>query len=541
MSIKIKRGGAYVDPTSIKIKRGGAYVNPLSIKIKRGGVYQSVLDSNPYKFVGNRTRPSTQPAAVGANLEHINWIYLGFLPFAPSAFNAAYGMHYTTALNVETAIGNTITFRGWGLAYSATKDVNTATRVRGKVQNGADNIVLDPAVNSVGILTDDLGAAGDFPANRHWWLLTAFAVPSGGSMPGNYDFKGGLSLEGLSASASTPQDSKITTGVLPTLGAGGSAGNWGPVYVTCKGNTGRVGLGWGDSISWGANETSYQYTDGKFGLLSRGMAMGTEMFCANMCVPGTSLGYWVDNGRPGVSKKLDLIKLVMDRNGGKRPFDFMISCHGTNGFGSGGTGIANTTTKTKAYAANARAEWGADLPIHQKTMIARGSSTSDQLQTLAGQTMAAQYQAGGDYWQWNDKLIADRMDGVFNSVINDYAVFGDPSDRTKLHLNTFRANLAVDYVANAGTIILDALPPDDIAICLDPSNAGTTAGAGRVINGTPVDNGNGTWTVKVTFGWNFARTAGTLVSGMDYSDIVHPCSNLHKLGAVIIDACKPNF
>jgi hypothetical protein len=343
------------------------------------------------RVFGNRTRSPMASASVGASLEQGNWIYLGYCPFVPYGWKARFPLHWTNAANLESAAPNNITHRGWWIAHSATKDINTTTRVRGTVAGSTNAITYDPTVNSVGFVTDLLATNGDIPAGHHIWIMNAYAVPSGGAVPANYDFGPNSTLEGSVGSAATSQVATLNSGVLPATGANGVGGQWNASTVECYGNDGKVILVFGgDSVGEGQNETSFTQTDGVFGFISRGMAMGTPMSCANMCIPGSSLGYWVDTGRVAVAKKLDLLQM-----GTPVGFDSLVSQHSTNGFGSGGTSAANIEAKYRAYIALLKAEFPGK-PIHQVGIVCKASATTDGLSTAANQT-AAYARANGEW------------------------------------------------------------------------------------------------------------------------------------------------
>jgi hypothetical protein len=492
------------------------------------------------RVFGNRTRSPMASASVGASLEQGNWLYLGYCPFVPYGWKARFPLHWTNAANLESAAPNNITHRGWWIAHSATKDINTTTRVRGTVAGSTNAITYDPTVNSVGFVTDLLATNGDIPAGRHIWIMNAYAVPSGGAVPANYDFGPNSTLEGSVGSAATSQVATLNSGVLPATGANGVGGQWNASTVECYGNDGKVVMVFGgDSVGEGQNETSFTQTDGVFGFISRGMAMGTPMYCANMCIPGSSLGYWVDTGRVAVAKKLDLLQM-----GTPVGFDSLVSQHSTNGFGSGGTSAANIEAKYRAYIALLKAEFPGK-PIHQVGIVCKASATTDGLSTAANQTAA--YPAGSGVQQLMDKLRLDHLGGLVQGFIDVAPYLSAPGDSSKWPPNSWTGTIAAgfDYVSGANTIRVTGAtpPPDDGGFILDPLGFGATlsgAAAGRSIKKV-TDNGDGTWTILMPFGFATDKPAGTAVAVGDTIDMVHPAASGHKKLAVGIDAYKPNI
>ncbi|MFS2007966.1 hypothetical protein ACEN9F_30600 [Duganella sp. CT11-25] len=530
-----KKAGAYAAPVALFTKKTGVYTAVAQACLKIGGAYQSILNMGKDRVVGNRTRSPVASATLGTAIKQMNWLYLGFCLFSPYDFRAVYPTHYTNASNLEINAPNNLTFEGWSIMYSATKDVNAATRVLGSVAGSTAAFTIDPTVNSVGFITDFNVAKDVIPAGRHIWIGQAFATPSGGAVPGVYNFGPSSTLEGSVGSAVTSQASKLTSGTLPATGANGSASNWGPSMITCKGNPNKAGMGWGDSVGFDANESAYTQTDGVSGWLNRGMAMNDELYFANMCIPGSSPGYWVDTGRVAVAKKLDLIHLFPTI-----PFDFIVDQASTNGWGSGGTTYANLLVKFKAYIALLRAEFPG-IPIHQSLVICKASATTDGLTSVAGQTPSLPIGSGQQ--QLADKLLLDRADGTVDGVIDIRPYFSAVGDVTRWPVNPFSTTIAVDYPANQGFIILSAPPPADVGLILDPLGWGAniaTSVSGRSIKFV-TDLGNGTWRVDVSFGWTIAKAAGIAVQGADTIDLVHPAACSHKKGAVGMDAYKANF
>ena len=489
-------------------------------------------DTSLLNFVGARMFTAAGTQSVSTSIERVFRIYLGYTEIPAYDFVLGLPGHYnvtTGAYPTEIAAAFDILVRGVSIGYGVTQDPTAATWVRGNVSAGSQSATISAGTNTVGLVTDTNIAQGSaIPAGRHVWAMGAINVASGGTVPKVCYFGPG-SIEGATSSTSTSQVPLLTNGAAITVGANG-AGDYGPVFVACRGFTARpAALCIGDSIGAAANETQFSQDTGVKGFFSRGLlAAGWHLH--NACVAGSAPHMWLDNGRTAVANKLDLIKLVTTLNSGAAPFQAVISEHGTNSASeAGGSSGAHAVTawntnsafvaNMKAYLALAAAEWPG-VPIYQTTILPK-VTTTDGNTTLANQTPISGFGSGGWIDNFNSKLLADNLDGTIAGGISLAAVYGDVSDKHKIPVPAWSSTLAAAYTSGDANITLTDAPTTKMYLW----SAGMPASGAVPVQSV---SGTGPYTVKLATTIGVSLSSGAAIYSPESPEGTHPTAVPHS-------------
>jgi len=529
-------------------------IGPGGEVIPTGGDAQ-YTDPAKYYFATNRAKTPGSVMSVTASNKMLVRLYLGTAPFASHSYRLAFPGHsnltnggWPTEFNLTTDI----TIDGVAIGYGLTTDPTAATYIAGTVAGAAGAVIT--TANAVGILTDDIiSATAPIPAGYHRWAQIAISTAASVSIPSAYTFTPSTvpAIEGTVRSATTysaTSNAAITPGTIPSPA-------YGPSFVVCKGHAGKAAfLIWGDSISAGLNEQPDTYTNGISGFISRGLEnASSKMFGANFGVPGAGPHQWTYSGRVGCAgNKIDLIKLVPNL-----PFTHIISEHGTNSVNGIANGTVSGTTSggtldtitgqpwntpagfiagMKAYSDLLRTEFGAAIPIHQTTVICKGSTTTGW-STAAGTTPNGATLAQG--FGFNAQLQTDLVGGKFVSYIDTASIAGDTSDKSKWAVHPFQTTLAADYVSLATTCSLVSVTGLSVGdgLIIDPLGLVSQSNPGNGIGSFVIGiTGTGPYTVTLSSprAYTVNPTAGTQVNGEYTRDGTHPNASMHKLMAVAV-------
>jgi len=466
---------------------------------------------------------------------------MGTADFASHSYRFALPSHYSVnsgAYPTEFAITHTITVEGVSIGYGATDDPTLATWVACTISGGA-GVTLDPATNSIGVLTDDVISSGSpIPAGYHRWVRVAYSVASGASIEANISYFG-TTREGVALGASS-QAAKLTNGAAITTTGTTPVGAWGPCYAVCKGHAGKpVFLGWGDSIGAGQNETTYaNFGASTPGFLMRGLddtsGVG-RFFGANFCVPGSRPSDYTANGRTAVAKKFDILELCPNT-----PFTHILSEHGTNANGTGWAGSTTAATliaSMKNYCNMLKAEF-AGVEVVQSTIISKISATTDGYTTVAGQTPSNGFKAVGTdtdintRWKaFNAKLLLDLCDGVFDGAIDTDSIFSDSVYTDRMADVPWQTTLAAQYTSGDTISVVDAPPSVHYGLTV-----GADAARSRTIR---TITGSGPYSVRFTVAPTTPGSPlaiGTVVKAVSAIDGLHPAGNRHiDMSAAVIE------
>jgi hypothetical protein len=489
----------------------------------------------PYKIATNRLRTPIGSTTPGGGINYsFSSVYLGTAPYSTYGYRFGFPAHQSASGNypVESRQNGTFTILGFSLGYGMADDVTQATWIRGTI-NGSQSAIIDPTVNPIGVLSDELiPFASQIPANAHRWLRVSVY------------FAGASLLVNAAATAPSREYAKfhnsdnsvwLTNGANLTLTPNGvSSSAYTASLAVCKGSgTRRAYFVFGDSIGYGQNEGQAGFSDGIWGYLSRGLEDRTTpanvRFGLNWCCPGTKA---TDVGAHNdtLQWKAGLIKLLPNI-----PFDAIICQHMTNdSFTSLATGITNM----KAYYAALRTLFGASIPIYQATLTPKIAALTDAYATTANQTPAAYFNNGQSERQLNDKIKADLLDGVLTGYIDAGSAIADGVSTDKcLSLTSPSTTLNGDYTQNSTTMnVVDAsiFSPGDW-LFPDPvygGQSGTGSYTGQVMSIT----GNA---ITLVSGINNALlTSGKIVRTAYLSDGVHPTRAGHKLMAPVVTAWR---
>lgn len=487
------------------------------------GVGGRFTKSDRFYFASNRLRTPYLATSVGTAIYNCHRSYLGAAPYATRAYRFALPGHYTDTSNREQLNPSTLNIEGMSFGYGPTNDPTAATWVMCAF-SGVDGVTINPAVNPVGALCDELTVS--VPANYHRWVAVAFNVASSGSYPRSIRYGPSQSIEGVASSTSVTQKPKLTDGSAITVGAFG-ANAYAPAYALCRGHDGRpVFLGWGDSLMYGEAETLFTQDTPAWGCFGRGMedtASSAKMFMGNMGVPGSGPHAWLTAGRNGefsagfttVKKKLDLLALAPNV-----PFTHIIDEGGTNSTGQTGWTTNFKTTAESFISGCLNAEWPG-VPIIRSTIFPR-ATTTDGFQTTANQTTA--FGAGTNIDIFNTAVLAGTVVGV-SGYVDPATLLTAPGLPGKWKLDPFSTTLAADYTSGATTIVLTASPPLWEAVLLDPDTAGAAGAANNMVHAI---SGSGPYTCTMQNSFGYSKTTGAKVTGVIPLDGIHP----GKLGAI---------
>lgn len=459
--------------------------------------------------------------------------YIGYFPqptyghrFMFPAFNAG-------GVAAEAPCTSPILIERYAVVSSPTQSATDGASVAtfGQIQ-GADSYLIDPAINTIGVLTDDVGTKASPIAAGHIFLEYAYKVNSGLNYPRAFPLAPNQSVEGTSTSTTTSRASLV--GVRTALSVGATAANvYTPSYSVCK-NIGPSDIAFGDSKQYGENETAYSAT-----LTNRGYAWGTygrkwaamdrTIFIAS--VPGSNPEKWVGNGGsvPGTAdlpnfwaKKKAAIALCPNF-----PANRVFNQHGGNStLWTNATAYHNGQAALKAFY---QSEFGATLPVYACLVSSRLSST-DGYTTLVNQTPLTTYLPGGTIRTIQTEMVSDNMGGVFAGYVDGWVAFGSDSDpsRSPPNSETGQATtLASPYTSGTNTLVLTDASGFAIGdfVRLDPTGSGATAAAVNVLN----KSGN-TLTLN-TGGFGYSVAAGVAVVGTFVADGTHESSQGHKRAA----------
>ncbi|KQP64049.1 hypothetical protein ASF41_22080 [Methylobacterium sp. Leaf111] len=438
-----------------------------------------------FYFASNRLRTPTARAIPTASREFMcSHMDLGVAPYATNDYVIALPAHYTSAVPTdnEFAATNAFNVEGVSIGYGATPGtatwftaVSVADAALG-VPGGQAGITLDPATNSVGALYRAVAAA--IPAGVRRYARVAFNVAAGGYVPSGIEVNTTLG-EGQVGQA-TSAAAFLTSGTVNTSGRlGGTL--YGASWVACKGHDGRpVPMALGDSIFYGQNETGNAFpAGGGGGVFSRAMldTASSAMFLGtNMAVPGTGPSDIAVNGRSKTARKFDLIAKGTTLNGGVPMFTQLCVNHLTNSLGPSYNTLATVVPMIKAYVGVLNTEWPG-IPVAYQLAIPK-ATTNNGFQDLGGQTVGSNDASAGVRWQFNDKLLADKLDGAVQWAVNAPQYVSAPTARDKWDIQVPTTAVSAADTAAGGLhyFFADAtwLQPGDF-ISANPDTGGSGA------------------------------------------------------------------
>jgi hypothetical protein len=469
--------------------------------------------------------------------------YLGDTPYAGTEYGVSLPAHYTINQggDNEFAADNPFNIQGVSIgvgpntsSYSADRAAATWTKITYN-GGGTDTVTIDPATMAAGVIYRGLV---NIPANSRLWVKTQFNGASGAKFPYAYEPNTGIG-EGQAGSSTDNLGAKLLDGSSTNTSGRIASQCYGPEFAFMKGTDGRpVVLVIGDSIGFGKNEilanSGPPITNGAGvgrggaggGFLSRGLndnLVSKQFLGANICIPGSGPSDVSVNGRVKTQHKWNAIAAVTSLNGGIVPATEILCEHGTNSL----TGtVSDFTTMMKGYYSLVRTEWPG-LRITQTTMICK-ATTTDGYQTTANQTAASIDQSTGTRFQWNDKLLADKLDGAVDFAVNTYQYTSDTTDRAKWAVQSGFATLQTALVANTsvGSVMVNeanALAVGDF-VSLDVDTAGSSGALG---NGAHVTGITGTGPYQVFFNTNLTPANAQAVGAKVKPHLAADSAGLH--------------
>lgn len=380
-------------------------------------------------------------------------------------------------------------------------------------------------------------------------------------IPANVNLQLGISLFGTNAAfpqgydtmsgetSRTSTDTSFATVVNAGTSLAGNTGSssatlqgglYGPAFMVAKGGDGRPAmLADGDSICYGKGTTATIAPDSAIGIIEvplHDTANGYAIPVINTCVAASGWGY-TDPANASYTPTIAqyrraLIDQVTVLNGGVAPYTHYMSEQGTNSLGppySGSTAALVAGMKTRTAWLKA---WH-NLPVIQTTMIQKATST-DGWRTVANQTPANSDCTTCVRFQYNDKLLADNLDGVDDFSVNTYAANTPDTtlaNRDKIAIGAFTATLTRDIattIPNNGTVYLSAAPTVGMVLTLDPLSG---TGNAKLVTGVTTITAGSEYQVSVVNGSSAGtyatKTAGTLVAQQYFADGNPATTGLH--------------
>lgn len=492
-----------------------------------------------------RLRTPTSRAIPTTGLEYMcSHVDLGVSPYDENDFIVGLACHYTNNLQAdnEFAATNPFTVEGVSIGYGATPATAVWT-VLSCISNGSPSVVMDPATNSVGEAFR--AQLLSIPKLTRRYIRVALNVAAGGYVPCGLELNTTTGIAEGQRGGATTQTAYLTNG--QAVGTGGRLGGtlYSASFIASKGNDGRpVVLGLGDSIEYGKNETGANFAIGAGGgAFARAMVDTSTslMFLgANMCVPGTGPADIAVNGRSKTSRKWDLLKKVTDLNGGKAPFTDVFCNHGTNSLGTPYNTTIAFVQMIKDYVAVVRAEWPG-IKVTYETMKPK-ATTTDGYQTVANQTAVSIDTDGNVRWNFNDKLLADKLDGAVDYAVNTAQYVSAPSSRAKWDILAGGATLAQAATSSAQRFYLNETDFGGIQvgdeITIDPDGTGSNGATASVtaLDTTTTPN----YSIVVATGTGNAGAIGAKVKPHLAADTagLHPGTTANKRMVPAITAWK---
>lgn len=493
----------------------------------------TAVDTNRYFFAGTRLRYPSVTGNMPATNFQLQSFYYGSPSYPTNSIRFFIPTFYqltTGATTSEIAGPNTINLEGISVKVNGTWYV---------VPNSA--FTVDPSVESSGYLLEALTGV-TIPADSMIECRVAFNAPQNAVIWGVV--RGSDYLGEKAMGASTSLAAGLTDGRTITGGTAVSR-QFIPSYVVAKGWDGReVACLVGDSIQAGDRENSlfgFQNARGCVGYWQRGLddnINSKRIPFGTLSLEGARPTDWAT--RANWARKLDGVKKVTDLNGGKPPFTFVGSNHGTNS-----STTANPYSWLTAFWQRCKDEWPG-IPIHHSEMLQRPGST-DGYQTLANQTTSApdSYNGGsspGIRWAANEIIGKGALTGDPSSVARSEGwiassfapwrilAYDTGNNRDKLAIAPCNTTLAQDVAAGTPTIILTdkgGLQIGDVLI-VNPGGSGTYDVLVKDISGN---------TITLMGNTPQAFTAGTnIVAAYHDRTGLHPSTVAHKRiaeGAVI--------
>ena len=228
----------------------------------------------------------------------------------------------------------------------------------------------------------------------------------------------------VNAGSSITTSGSATASILSTA--------YGPAFVCAKGADGRiVPLIDGDSLAYGkgANLLDDIIPDRVQGVVETALARTTNGWntaWANFSIAGSGFAK-TDMTAPNANNsntydanlqqgRHALVAQIMAMNGGKAPFTDIISEHGTNSI--------QTSAVLQKYLISSRVDWLRSMypgkPVTQLTMTQNASGSSDGFRTLGGQSISLINSIASTRFQYNDDLLATKLDGKMQYAVNTY-------------------------------------------------------------------------------------------------------------------------
>lgn len=391
------------------------------------------------------------------------------------------------------------------------------------------------------------------PANSDIQVRYALAFAAGAILPGNYLR---ITANGDSQLKSTGNSfvSAVQNGASLSSVSGSSTGLisgriFGPCFAAAKGADGRpVWLIDGDSIAYGAGTIDSASPYHVAGIVEVGAARATNGYVVpvcNMSIKGSGISGSQTN--PNIRSLMRaLVDQVCALQSGRAPWSHYVVQQGTNSLVSDFPTFEQMEKDRAAW----QQAWH-DLPIIATTLTPKAKST-DGFRTLANQTPGTGNDAtNGNRFIYNDELLANRLDGTFDFVVNTFAALSYDetlANRDKIKIAPFTATLTRTTTGDDATIYLSAAPAIGAGLVLDPlSGSGKNKIVTAVVEVTPGVEYQCTMSPGASSGAYVAKAIGTLVGETYSSDgdpagvntgSLHYTSRANDLVAPQYDAVK---
>lgn len=491
----VRRGGVLTEAQYDAVASGNTPSQIKASLLAGGKIRSSVAyrkpDANDYFFATLGMRSPNKEGSLSATFAY----YSSRLSFTTGPWVIPAGTELLLAFpnyrNVEGNAGinealipQDVTIEAASVTYN---DAGAVSRVAAATQftNGG---VLSSTVRDGGVIAR-IPLTQAIPARSTITIGVAIAGPSTMTMIGFYYLRSGeVARKHPSSSFATV----VNSGLSPASNSGSSGASingtqYGPAFVCAKGIDGAitpvVPLIDGDSIAYGkgANQLDDIIPNRVQGNVETGLARSAsgvwDTTYANLTVAGSGFARTnasdPANYDPDIQKgRHSLISQVTALNGGKPPFNHIISQHGTNS-------IQSTAASQKSLI-QSRYAWlrgmYPGMPITQLTMTQNVSASADGFRTVAGQTLGSVNTSTGTRFAFNDDLHATKLDGAVQFAVDVYSALAASEDRAKFKVHPYTATLTRAttstlevYVDNVADLVVGA------SLVIDPTGGNAQA------------------------------------------------------------------
>lgn len=489
---------------------------------------------DPGSFLVATTRfrsPYSTIGGVGVRYQHRRF-YIGQTSDPEYGFAGLLPLFSSANGGGETLMTGKIRIIGWSLGWGPTIDPTAATWVRGKIK-GADSYIMDPAVDGIGVVVDELlTAAQEIPAGSHRWASVSFDFIDNQAPLFLFVGPGAGSLEGGTSGSTegTGLVTDLTSGRAMSQTGAGTA--YGFAWFGSRSSKRRTALmEISDSIPYGdTGETAYSAPLGVQGFIKRGMDAPGGVGRRNVvtiAIPGSYPKAYATGETSKYAMKIASLKMAPNDL-----FTHILSGHGQNSIGNPPNGWGTTNDAfiagMKAYGQFLRQTFP-DAKLHTVDLPVRAAVTTDGLQTEANQTAAGGYEIGSRARAFSARVRADGVDGVFEKITADIQSLFKGSSDDKMRPYTGPINTTVTAFTQ-GTNKITVADVSQIrlgdTILADPNGVGSAGTAAtRVVSA--ISGNELTLTNPVTV----AVPVGAKLIGCYLSDMVHPSFQMHEIAA----------